>query len=147
MPIFQKLSLFLLRAGLGWFFFYAGIKQVLNPQFSAAGYLKGAKTFAGFYQWLASPDILPYINFTNKWALTLLGVALVFGVAVRLSSVLGAALMLLYYFVILDFPHPNAFTYIVDEHIIYALVLLYFAVARVGRVWGLDKYLNQPYLG
>jgi len=125
--------------------FYAGITKILNPTWSAAGYLKGAKTFTGFYQWLLSPDILPTINFVNEWGLALLGVSLIFGVFVRLSSVLGAVLMLLYYFVILDFPHPNAFSYIVDEHVIYALVLIFFAATRAGRVWGLENWLSQKF--
>ncbi|OHB23047.1 MAG: hypothetical protein A2939_05685 [Parcubacteria group bacterium RIFCSPLOWO2_01_FULL_48_18] len=145
MAQFQKISLFLLRVSMGWLMFYAGITKILNPTWSAAGYLKGAKTFTGFYQWLLSPDILPTINFVNEWGLALLGVSLIFGVFVRLSSVLGAVLMLLYYFVILDFPHPNAFSYIVDEHVIYALVLIFFAATRAGRVWGLENWLSQKF--
>ena len=130
---------------MGWLMFYAGITKILNPTWSAAGYLKGAKTFTGFYQWLLSPDILPTINFVNEWGLALLGVSLIFGVFVRLSSVLGAVLMLLYYFVILDFPPPNAFSYIVDEHVIYALVLIFCAATRAGRVWGLENWLSQKF--
>ncbi|MEK7098213.1 MAG: hypothetical protein AAB906_05185, partial [Patescibacteria group bacterium] len=59
MTQFQKISLFLLRISLGWLFFWAGITKVLNPTWSAAGYLQGAKTFADFYQWLATPSLLP----------------------------------------------------------------------------------------
>ncbi|OHB03581.1 MAG: hypothetical protein A3B03_02555 [Candidatus Zambryskibacteria bacterium RIFCSPLOWO2_01_FULL_42_41] len=147
MTNFQKLSLFLLRVAMGWLMFYAGITKVLNPNWSAAGYMKGAKTFVWFYQWLLQSNILPAINFMNEWGLTLLGVSLILGIFVRLSSILGAILMLLYYFVVLDFPYPNPHSYIVDEHIIYALVLLYLAAARAGKVWGLDKRFNQPYLG
>lgn len=147
MTQFHKVSLFILRVFMGWFMFYAGITKVLNPGWSAAGYLKGAKTFVGFYQWLASPGVLPLVNFINEWGLTLLGVSLVLGIFVRLSSVLGAVLMLLYYFPVLQFPYVQPFSYIVDDHIIYALVLLYFAAARAGKILGLDKYINQPYLG
>ena len=135
----QKISLFVLRISMGWFAFYAGITKVLNPDWSAAGYLKGAKTFAGLYQWLASPEILPVINFINEWGLTLLGISLILGVGVRLASILGAVLMLLYYFPILDFPYPGQHSFIVDEHIIYALVLLLFAIFRAGRIWGLGS--------
>ncbi len=139
----QKISLFLLRLSLGWFMFYAGITKVLNPTWSAAGYLKGAKTFVGFYQWLASPGLLPIIDFVNEWGLTLLGLSLIFGVFVRLSSILGAVLMLLYYFPVLDFPYPNPHSYLVDEHIIYALVLLLLASLRAGRVWGLENWCSN----
>ena len=135
--------MFLLRIGMGWLMFYAGITKVLNPAWSAQGYLKGAKTFPGFYQWLLQPDILPIINFINEWGLTLLGVSLILGIGVRLSSIFGAVLMLLYYFPILDFPYPNPHSYVVDEHIVYALVLLLLAGLRAGRVWGLENWCSN----
>lgn len=135
----SSLSLAALRIALGGLFFYAGITKVFNPAWSAAGYLNNAKTFPELFHWFAQPGILPFINFVNEWGLTLLGISLILGVAVRLSSLLGAALMMLYYLPVLDFPYPNAHSYIVDEHIIYALVLVFFAVVRAGRVYGLDK--------
>ncbi|KKS95955.1 hypothetical protein A3B05_03215 [Candidatus Giovannonibacteria bacterium RIFCSPLOWO2_01_FULL_43_160] len=139
MTQFQKISLFLLRVSLGWVFLYAGITALTTPSWSAAGYLKGAKTFVGFYQWLLQPNILPTINFVNEWALTLLGISLILGVFVRFSAPLGAVLMLLYYFPILAFPYPNARAFVVDDHIIYAAALLTLASLRAGNVWGLGK--------
>ena len=138
----QKISLFLLRIGTGWMMFYAGMTKVLNPAWSAAGYLTNAATFTGFYAWLASPALLPFINFMNEWGLTLLGISLILGIGVRLSSVLGAALMLLYYFPVLEFPYLEH-SYLVDEHIIYALVLILFAAFRAGRVWGLENWCSR----
>lgn len=143
MTQFQKISFFLLRIAVGWMMFYAGITKVIDPTWSAAGYLKGAKMFMGFYQWLLTPGILPIINFVNEWGLTLLGLSLIFGVFVRLSSFLGVILMLLYYFPILDFPYPNPHAYIVDEHIIYIAVLLLFASFRAGRTWGLENWCSN----
>lgn len=140
MTKFQKASLFLLRLALGWLMFYAGITKVLDPSWSAAGYLKGAATFAGFYQLLLAPQVLPVINFLNAWGLTLLGVSLIVGLGVRLSSVLGAALMLLYYFPVLTFPYIKPHSFLVDEHIVYILVLVYFAAVRAGRTWGLARW-------
>lgn len=139
----QKISLFLLRVTVGWMMFWAGITKVVDPAFSAAGYLKGAKTFVWFYQWLASPGIVPAVNFVNEWGLTLLGASLILGIGVRLSSMLGAALMLLYYFPILDFPYPNPHSFLVDEHIIYAACLLLFAALRAGRTWGLENWCSN----
>src|SRR3989344_2031756 len=138
----QKISLFVLRLSVGWMFFYAGITKVVNPEWSAAGYLSGAKMFVGFYNWLLSPGILPTVNLVNEWGLTLLGISLILGIGVRLSSVLGALLMLLYY-VPLGFPYPNPHSYIVDEHIIYLAILLYFATIRAGRVWGLENWCSN----
>lgn len=135
---FQNFSIFLLRVFTGWLMFYAGITKILNPQWSAAEYLVNAKTFPGFFAWFAGPDVLPITNFLNEWGLTILGASLILGVFVRLTSIFGVALMLLYYFPILDFPYPTPHSYIVDEHIIYAAVLLFFAAIRAGHVWGLE---------
>jgi thiosulfate dehydrogenase [quinone] large subunit len=141
----QKLFIVLLRISMGWLFFYAGIIKVVNPNWSAAGYLKGAKTFTGFYQWLASPDILPFTNFFNEWGLTLVGVALILGVSVRFASVIGAGMMILYYFPILTFPKIGTTSYIIDEHIIYALVFLLLGALNAGRIYGLGNWLaNSP---
>lgn len=138
MNISQRTALFVLRLAMGWLMLYAGITKVLNPQWSAAGYLKGAKMFAGLYQLLLNPSVLPIVNFVNEWGLTLLGVSLILGIFVRLSSALGAVLMLLYYFPVLTFPYAGEHSYIIDDHIIYALVLLLFAAMRAGKTWGLD---------
>jgi len=140
---FQKISLFLLRISLGWLFFYAGVTKVIDPAWSAAGYLNGAQTFTGFYQWLASPQILPLINFFNEWGLTLIGVALILGVIVRLSAVAGAILMIMYYFPVLNFPLVGEYSYLIDEHIVYAWALLLVASLRAGRVWGLEKWCSN----
>ena len=139
----QKISLFLLRITLGWMYFYAGITKVMDPSWSAAGYLKGAKNFTGLYAWFASPSMLPIINFVNEWGLTLLGVSLLLGVGVRLSSVLGIGLMLLYYIPILDFPYPNTHSFIVDEHVVYSMALAVIAAWRAGRIWGLEKWCTS----
>lgn len=139
----QKISLFLLRVGMGWVFFYAGITKVLNPAWSAEGYLRGAKTFTGFYMWLASPAVLPYTNFLNAWGLTLLGVALLVGCVVRWASWAGIALMFLYWFPILVFPHPNPNSFLVDEHIMYALVLWVLGTYSAGKMWGLEEFYSQ----
>lgn len=142
---FKKITLVAMRVTLGWLYFYAGITKVLDPSWTSAGYLAGAKTFAGFYTWLAQPGIMPVIDFTNKWGLTLLGISLILGLGVRLSSVLGALLMALYYLPILDFPYPNAHAFIVDEHIVYITVLLFLSAKGAGRFWGLDEWCaNLP---
>lgn len=139
----QKLSLFALRLAVGWTMLYAGITKIMDPSWSAAGYIAGAKTFPEFYAWFLRPDVLPITNFINEWGLALLGVSLILGIFVRLSSVLGAALMMLYYFPILQFPYPNPHSYIVDEHIIYALILLLMAAVKAGRIWGLEKWCSN----
>jgi thiosulfate dehydrogenase [quinone] large subunit len=136
--------LLVVRLAVGWFFFYAGITKILDPAWSAKGYLMGAKTFSGFYGWLASPANIGWVNFLNEWGLTLIGLSLILGLGVRLGSLLGALLMLLYYFPVLEFPKVEH-GFIVDDHIIYAAILLFFAAIRAGRYYGLDNWCaNLP---
>ncbi len=125
---------------MGWFFFYAGITKVLNPAWSAAQSLAGAETFRGLFAWFALPENIGWVSALNAWGLTLLGASLILGLGVRFSSVLGAVLMGLYYFMKLKFPYPTPYTYLVDDHIIYALALLSLAALRAGRVWGLETW-------
>lgn len=163
MTKFQKITLVSLRIALGWMFFYAGITKVLSGNFSAAGYLQGAKTFSGFYNLFLNPEVLPVINFLNEWGLTLVGVSLMLGAFTRLSSFFGAALLILYYFPILGylpqgtvsptatyFPfnlplYPDAHSFIVDFHVLEALAVLAVGAFKAGRVWGLENWLaNLP---
>lgn len=136
----QQVSLLLLRLALGWLFFWAGITKVLNPEWTAAGYLNNAKTLSGFYHALAQPGIITAVNWLNEWGLLLLGLALLGGIFIRLAGILGAILMLLYYFPGLDFPYAGKTSLLVDEHIVYALALLLLGAFRAGRVWGLATW-------
>jgi len=135
MTQFQQISLLLLRVSLGWYFFWAGITKVLDPSWSAAGFLNHASMFPGFYAWFARPEILPLVNFLNAWGLTLIGVALILGLFVRLSAVFGVLLMMLYYFA-----NTSEFSFIVDDHVTISFALFVLASFRAGRVWGLENW-------
>ncbi|MBI2482648.1 DoxX family protein [Candidatus Uhrbacteria bacterium] len=140
MPRSTRWLVVLLRVAMGWMLLYAGITKVLDPAWTAAGYLRNAHTFSAFYQWFAQPGNIEWVNALNAWGLTLIGIALFVGLGVRVAAPLGAALMLLYYFPVLQFPHPNAHSYLVDEHIVYALALLVLAAMGAGRMMGLDAW-------
>lgn len=138
----SRIAVAVLRISMGWLMFYAGITKILDPNWSAAGYLNNAKTFTSFFQWFASPDILPITNFINEWGLTLLGVSLILGIGVRLSSVPGAVLMLLYYFSTAEFPYAEH-GFLVDKHIIFATLLLFLAAIHAGRSYGLEAWCSN----
>ena len=135
-----KKVLFLLRVALGCVMLYAGLSKLTPPGWSAAGYLQSAQTLSGWYQWLASPANISWVNFLNEWGLTLLGISLILGIGVRLSSALGSLVMALYYIPILHFPYVGKTALLVDEHIIYILILWFFATVRAGRVYGLETW-------
>jgi len=134
----QKFSLVLLRLALGWLFLYAGVTKIINPDWSAAGYLANAKTFPELYAWLALPANLPWVNLLNEWGLTLIGLSLLVGLWVRWSALVGIGLMILYYLPVLNFPLAGEHSLLVDDHVIYALGLLTLIAFRAGHQWGLD---------
>jgi thiosulfate dehydrogenase [quinone] large subunit len=140
---FQRISLLLLRVSLGWMYFWAGITKVVDPAWSAAGYLQGAKTFPALFHWFASPALLPLTNFVNEWGLTLLGVSLILGLGVRWTAPFGIALMVLYYLPILQFPYPNVNSFIVDEHFIYVCGLIVLLAFNAGKFWGMDRRVSR----
>mgnify|MGYP000495303858 CR=1 FL=1 len=140
-------AILLLRFSLGWLFFYAGITKVVNPEWTAKGFLENANTFSGFYSWLASPNILPIVDLLNQWGLTLIGLALIFGLIVRFSSYLGAIMMLLYYFPRLTFPYVGEHSMVIDEHIIYAAAFLVLASMSSNHIWSLSGLFKSRMKG
>ncbi len=137
------MAVFLSRVGLGILFFYAGISKVLNPSWSAAGYLNSAKTFPGLYHWFASAGNIGWVSLVNEWGLLLVGLALITGFLVRWASFGGILLMALYYTAILQFPYAGANSFLVDEHIIFISVFLIFIASNAGTFWGLDSMLQK----
>lgn len=140
MSKYKSVLIFLLRVSLGWILLYAGYSKVTNPEWSAAGFLKGAETFPGLYEWFGSPAMLPITNFLNEWGQVLLGIAIILGIMMTLSSILAALMMALYYFPSLNFPFVGEHSLIVDEHIVYAIGFLLLAALQAGQYYGLGNW-------
>ena len=68
--------------------------------------------------------------------LALMGISLVLGIGVKIASYAGVLLMLLMYGAV--FPIEN--NPFLDEHVVYALVLVGLAVSRSGQTLGLGKW-------
>ncbi|HSM47273.1 MAG TPA: hypothetical protein VK872_05615 [Draconibacterium sp.] len=127
----KKLTITLFRVAIGWHFLYEGISKLLLPNWSAAGYLANATgPFAGFYQSLAaSESLMKIIDPLNMAGLILIGLGLFLGLFIRLSSVSGMILLMLYYFAYPPFG-GNLFgaaegnLYIVNKNLIETLALL-----------------------
>ena len=96
----QKLSIPVLRILIGWHFLYEGIAKLLNPNWSAAGFLSESQwLLSGFSEWIiANESILNIVNFLNVWGLILIGFGLILGIFTRLAAISGTVLLLLYYF-------------------------------------------------
>lgn len=128
-------ALVLTRVALGVMFLSAGIAKFGG--WSAAGYLNSATgPLASFFQSLAGNVLVDRLNL---WGLIFIGVALIIGLMVRPAAFFGAQMMLLYY--LAQFEQNTAHGYI-DEHIIYALVLLLLMAGGAGHVLGLDSIVS-----
>ena len=139
----QRGLIFLLRISLGWVFLFAAIRQIPNQDWSAIGFLSGAKTFPGIFEFFASPAMLPIINVLVPWGHLLIGLSLVLGLFTRVGAVAGAFLMIMYYLPRLDFPMVGENNFIMEYHLVYAIVLVYLAAVHAGRVVGLDQWLAE----
>ena len=141
----EKVSVLLLRLGIGWLFFYAGWSKVVTyftaaEDWTAAGFLSHLPgPFASFFSGMAGNVLVDYLN---AYGLLLVGTALILGILVRWSAFWGIVIMVFYYFA--SFPAEHS--YVVEDHFIFALVLLVLAAVGAGRVWGLDSWVENSSL-
>ena len=99
------------------------------------GFLKFATQgpFEGFYQSLAGNV---FVDWLFMLGLLGIGVALTLGILVKFASWSGALMMLLMYLAVLP-PEHHPF---IDDHIIYALVLIAFTSMPVGDWVGMGNW-------
>jgi thiosulfate dehydrogenase [quinone] large subunit len=133
-----------LRLAMAWTFLYAGLRQVFVPDFSVVGFLSHTKTFHDFFAVFTTPALAPLTSALVAYGHLLIGLSLLAGLMVRLSARCGALLMLVYWLAHMDWPYiENKTNFIVDQHLVYAGLLLYLAAVRAGHVAGLDGRAEQ----
>jgi thiosulfate dehydrogenase [quinone] large subunit len=135
-------SLFSLRVIMGWTFFYAGITKVINPEWSARGFLLYGVPDGNPFTWLwtaMANDWAWLLTPLNQVGLTLVGLALIVGAFVRFSAFWGALMMLFYW--IANYPFHNSF--LIDDHMVYVFLLFGLGAFGTGRILGLDQWIEQ----
>jgi len=141
----ERSFVLLFRLLMAWTFLYAASHQgIFNPKFSAAEFLGGTKTFHDVYAVLATPAADPVLTFLVSYGHLLIGLSLLVGLMVRLSAACAIALLLMYWTAHMDWPFiENRNNFIVDYHIVYAVVCAYLIYKRAGHVWGLDGWAGR----
>ena len=143
-PRRAPLALGLARMGLGWLFLWAFVDKLIGLGFSTPsnmgwldggnptkGYLASAEgPFAGLYHSLAGGAV---VNVLFMAGLLALGIALMAGVASRLATI-GGVVMFVSMWTTHLLPETNPF---LDEHLIYALVLIGLLGVGADRTLGL----------
>lgn len=145
---FFELTAGLLRLSLGWVFLWAFLDKLFGWGFATApekawlaggspttGFLTGAVRgpFAVYYQAIAGQA---WVDWLFMAGLAGIGAALLLGVLLRVSAIAGTTMMLLMYFAAWP-PQQNP---VIDDHIIYALLLLCLASVPAGNWLGIGRW-------
>jgi len=134
------------RLGLGWTFLWAFLDKIFGLGHETAradawisggnpteGFLSNsAGPFSSIYQSIAGAGV---VNAMFMVGLLAIGVALLLGIAMRPACIAGATMMMLMWTASLP-PENNLF---MDDHIIYALVLIGLAAVGAGKTLGLGE--------
>ncbi|HWG92379.1 MAG TPA: hypothetical protein VNZ52_16145 [Candidatus Thermoplasmatota archaeon] len=105
----------------------------VNGGSPTAGFLKSTDgPAAGVFQAMAGNA---FVDTLFMMGLLLIGLALLAGIGLRVAAASGALLMLLMWAAVM----PVATNPLVDDHIVYALVLVALAAASAGDTWGLGR--------
>ncbi len=136
--------LLVFRLLMAWTFIYAASHQAFDPGFTIVGFLKTTKTFNALFMPFTAPGLAPVVSFMVAWGHLLIGLSLLLGLATRLSSAFGIGLLLMYWMAHMDFPYiENHNNFIVDYHIVYAVVLALLIAGKAGLVAGLDGWAGR----
>jgi thiosulfate dehydrogenase [quinone] large subunit len=135
-----------IRIALGWVFLWAFLDKTFGLGFATTsakawvnggsptdGFLGSAKgPFSGFYHSIAGTGLA---NVLFMAGLLAIGVALILGIGMRLAAVGGALLTVMMWTAVLP-PSSNPF---MDDHLVYAAVLIVLALLGAGNTLGLGR--------
>ncbi len=140
----EKTILVLLRISIGWVFLYAASHQVFVPGWSISGFLTHTKTFNGLFSYFTGPVIAPIVSFMVSYGHLLIGLSLITGLMVRVSAFFGIFLMMTYWMAHMDFPYiGDKNSFIIDFHVVDAIVLWLLIVKNSGHIFGLDAWASK----
>lgn len=147
----SKFYLALLRISIGSIFLWAFFDKFLGLGFATVvgkawimggsptmGYLKNA-THGPFAEIFKSMAGNPIVDVLFMFGLFGVGIAFVLGIALRFAAICGALMMALMY--MSAFPPAN--NPLIDDHVIYAIVLLVLAELKSGDTLGFGKMWSK----
>jgi len=147
-----KAVLGLLRLSVGFVFLWAFLDKTFGLGFATTpekAWLVGGSPTSGFLSFGVHGPFAELFNSLSGVALVdwlfmlgllFVGVSLMLGIFVRLASLTGATMMVLMYLALIQ-PENNP---LIDDHIIYALVMGVIAFSNAGKYFGLgNKWYNS----
>jgi len=142
------------RMSIGWIFLWAFIDKMFGLGFATASddaWIDGGSPTFGFLEFGTSGPLQEFFrSFAGAgWAdwlfmigLFAIGLALMLGIGVRIAAVTGATLLVLMWAATL-LPATNPF---MNDHLVYALVLIGLAWSDSGETWGFGRSWKQTTL-
>ncbi|MBI2706151.1 MAG: hypothetical protein HYX32_12790 [Actinobacteria bacterium] len=141
------------RIGLGFIFLWAFFDKLfgwgigtlserswLNGGSPTTGYLKGVRgPFAEQFNWLAGRSWVDWLFMIGLFAI---GVALVAGIGMRIAAASGALLLVFMWMASL----PILTNPFLDDHLIYALVIVGLALVHAGDTLGFGRWWSRTAL-
>lgn len=139
---------------MGWTLLQGGLTKLVtyldsNPDnnWTAAGFLTHLPEENPLADFFASMAGSALVDILNMWGLTLIGLALTLGAFVRWSAFWGAVMMRFYWLASLHGGLLSGLSLahgrVVDDHIVYAVLLFGLGAFGAGRILGLDDYLED----
>ncbi len=141
-----------LRVVLGLIFLYAGLNSLFGFTGEGPGWLFGGGSptfgylnfatygpFAGMFKAMAGNPVVDVLHVGGQ---LLIGISLLLGIGLRIAGIAGALQMGLIYLS----AFPPAHNPILDEHLVYAIVLIGISVLRPGEMLGLGKAWSETEL-
>ena len=147
----QLSALVILRFLAGWHLLYEGVSKLLNPGWSAAGFLgESQRIMSGISNWIVSNNnVLNAVDFLNTWGLIAIGLGLILGLFTSFAAFSGEILLFIYYFnnapiVGIEYTIPSeGNNLLVNKTLIEAMSLFVLAVFPTGSIIGLDVFINR----
>jgi thiosulfate dehydrogenase [quinone] large subunit len=147
----QLTTLVVLRILLGWHCLYEGITKLMNPGWSAAGFLSESKwILSGVSSWIiAHASVLSAVDFLNAWGLVAIGTGLILGLFSKPAAIAGTALLLVYYLcnpplVGLEYSVPlEGANLVVSKTLIEAIAMFVVVIFPTSQIVGLDLFVTR----
>jgi len=147
----QLWALVLCRVLIGWHFLYEGCTKLMNPDWSARGFLLDSKgVFEAWFYWMAnSEDVLQTVNFLNQWGLVLIGLTLMTGLFSRWASIAGIVMLALFYlshppFIGVEYALPSEGSYlVVNKNLIELSALSILMLFPTSQIIGIDRLISR----
>ncbi|MFC2090744.1 DoxX family protein [Bacteroidota bacterium] len=134
-----------LRVGIGWHFLYEGFSKLIDPGWTAAGYLQSATgPLAGMFQAMGSNEtLLQFIDVLNVWGLIFIGIGLFLGAFTKVAQIAAISLLAIFYL-----SHPPVFSdpgffregsyFFVSKDLLEIIALVTLMFFPTGRFLGFD---------